>query len=123
MRFEMYVRNGELGEIFEDLFGLLYKYLVFVQCAQTHVVLPKERMLKPLLRVERKDWWKKKRTSTDPHPVMLTPLVRSSRAIPQLIATKPGDWRDSMRYTTRRIISWVSAAGVALGSNFSSVVL
>jgi len=65
----------------------------------------------------------KKRTSTDLHPVMLTPLVRSSRAIPQLIAKKPGDWRDSMRHTKRRIISWVSAAGVALESTSSSVVL
>jgi hypothetical protein len=42
MRFEMHVRDGELGEIFENLFGLFYKYLVFVQCTQTHVVLSKE---------------------------------------------------------------------------------
>jgi len=39
MRLEMYVRDGELGEIFENLFGLFHKYLVFVQCTQTHVVL------------------------------------------------------------------------------------
>ncbi len=39
MQFEMYVCDGELGEIFEYLFGLFHKYLMFVQCAQTHVVL------------------------------------------------------------------------------------
>jgi hypothetical protein len=43
MRFEMYMRDGELGEIFENLFGLFNKYLVFVQCTQTHVVLSKEK--------------------------------------------------------------------------------
>jgi hypothetical protein len=41
MRFEMYVCDGELGEIFENLFRLFHKYLVSVQCAQTHVVLLK----------------------------------------------------------------------------------
>jgi hypothetical protein len=39
----MYVRDRELGEIFEDLFGLFHKYLVFVQCTQTHVVLSKDK--------------------------------------------------------------------------------
>jgi hypothetical protein len=39
MRFEVYVRDGELGEIFENLFGLFYEYVVLVQCTQTHVVL------------------------------------------------------------------------------------
>lgn len=43
MRFEMHVRDRELGEVFEYLFGLFYKYLVFVQCTQTHVVLSQER--------------------------------------------------------------------------------
>ena len=39
----MYVRDRELGKIFEDLFGLFHKYLVFVQCSQTHVVLSKDK--------------------------------------------------------------------------------
>ena len=39
----MYVRNGELGEAFEDLFGLFHKSLVSIQCTQTHVVLSKEK--------------------------------------------------------------------------------
>jgi hypothetical protein len=39
----MYVRDGELGEIFKNLFGLFHKYLVIVECTQTHVVLSKER--------------------------------------------------------------------------------
>ena len=43
MRFEMYVRNGELCEIFEDLFDLFHKYLMSLQCTQTHVVLSEEK--------------------------------------------------------------------------------
>lgn len=39
MRFEMYVRDGEVGKTFENLFGLFHEYLVFVQCTHTHVVL------------------------------------------------------------------------------------
>src|SRR5580698_3080946 len=46
MRFEMYVRDGQLGEIFEDLFRLFQKYLVFVQCTQTHVVLSRDKSKK-----------------------------------------------------------------------------
>jgi hypothetical protein len=135
MRFEMYMRDGELGEIFENLFGLFNKYLVFVQCTQTHVVLSKEKTgekkkeyLKKIAQSFVRVWdertgQKNGRTSTDLHPVRLTPLVASSRAMPQLIAMKPGSWRDSMRYVMRRIISCVTAAGVASGFTFSSVVL
>jgi hypothetical protein len=43
MRFEMYVRDGELGEIFENRFRLFHKYPVSVQCTQTHVVLSKKK--------------------------------------------------------------------------------
>ena len=31
MRFEIYMRDGELSETFENLFGLIHKYLVFAQ--------------------------------------------------------------------------------------------
>ena len=41
MRFEMYVRDGELGEVFENRFRFFHKYPVSVQCTQTHVVLLK----------------------------------------------------------------------------------
>jgi len=116
MRFEMYVRHAELGEIFENIFGLFDEYLVSVQCTQTHVVLSEEREAERrerkkktsifLHELERKGAETKNgRTSTDLHPVKLAPLVPSSRAVPQLIAMKPGDWRDSMRYVRCRIIS------------------
>jgi hypothetical protein len=42
MYFEVYVRDGELFDIFEDIFGLFHKYLVFIQGTHTHVVLEKE---------------------------------------------------------------------------------
>lgn len=129
MRIEMYVRDRQLFEIFENLFNLFHKYLVFVECTQTHVVLskretPREEVggLNQSICTKRNEK-KEKRTSTDLHPVRLTPLVPSSRATPQQIMMKPGDWRDSMRYVMRRIISCVSAAGFASGSTFSSVVL
>ncbi len=42
MQFEMYVRDRQLGETFEYLFGLFHKYFMIVQHSQTHVVLSKE---------------------------------------------------------------------------------
>ena len=42
MRFEIYVRDGELRQAFEYFFNLFQKYRMFVQRAQTHVVLSKE---------------------------------------------------------------------------------
>jgi hypothetical protein len=42
MRFEVYVGDGELGQIFEDLFGLFHKYVVSIQRTQKHVLLSKE---------------------------------------------------------------------------------
>jgi len=56
MRFEMYVRDAELGKIFENLFGFFHKYLVIVKCTQTHVVLSIAQSF--CTSVERKDWGK-----------------------------------------------------------------
>ena len=42
MRFEIYVRDGQLCQDFEYLFDTFKTCLMFVQRAQTHVVLSKE---------------------------------------------------------------------------------
>ena len=43
MRFEVYVRDGELRQAFKDFFSLFQKYRMFIQRAQTHVVLSKKK--------------------------------------------------------------------------------
>jgi hypothetical protein len=43
MRFEDYMCDGEVGKLFEELFGLFHKYLVFIQHTQKHVLLSKEK--------------------------------------------------------------------------------
>lgn len=41
MRFEIYMRDGELSETFKSLFGLIHEYIVFGKCTQIHVILSK----------------------------------------------------------------------------------
>ena len=53
MRFEIYMLDGQLCQAFEYLFGLLQKCLMFVQRAQTHVVLSKEIEMFNLLQFAR----------------------------------------------------------------------
>ena len=43
MRFEMYMRDGEIGEIWVNKFDQFHNFLLSVQCTQTQVVLFKEK--------------------------------------------------------------------------------
>jgi hypothetical protein len=45
MRFEMYVRDIELCQAFENLLSLFHKNFMFIQRAQTHVVLSKKEKM------------------------------------------------------------------------------
>ena len=95
MRFKVYVRDGELCQAFEYFFSLFQKYLVFVQRAQTHVVLSKRNKSVQPSKESTSNWMK--RTSIDLHPPSVTALVLSSTSVPQQYAMKPGNWNDSMR--------------------------